>query len=172
MTYLENVTADDLRQVLAEVEGKTPTQRVLAGISYKDSVAQTTIAERYGVHRNTVRNWLERLERLAGEPFEEVVYDAHRSGRQARLTAEQREQLEATLMQPPTEAGVNAPAWTPALVQHYILDTFAVEYHIRHVRRLMTEAGLSYKTARPEYQNADPRAQEAFQNGFEKSWLI
>jgi len=65
MTYLAHITADDLRQVLAEVEGKTPTQRVLAGISYKDGVAQTTIAERYGVHRNTVRNWLERLERLA-----------------------------------------------------------------------------------------------------------
>ena len=54
MTYLANITADDLRQDLAEVEGKTPTQRVLAGISYKDGVAQTTIAERYGVHRNTV----------------------------------------------------------------------------------------------------------------------
>jgi len=37
----------------------------------------------------------------------------------------------------------------------------------------MTEAGLSYfKTARLEYQDADPRAQEAFQDGFEKGWLI
>ena len=98
MTYLANIIADDLRQVLAEVEGKTPTQRVLAGISYKDGVAQTTIAERYGVHRNTVRNWLERLERLADEPFEEVVYDAHRSGREAELTAEQQKQLEETLL--------------------------------------------------------------------------
>ena len=35
----------------------------------------------------------------------------------------------------------------------------------------MTEAGLSYKTARPEYQNADERAQEAFKEGFEKSWM-
>ena len=171
MTYLANITADDLRQVLAEVEGKTPTQRVLAGISYKDGVAQTTIAERYGVHRNTVRNWLERLERLADEPFEEVVYDAHRSGREAELTAEQQKQLEETLLQPPTEAGVDAPAWTPALVQQYITNAFAVEYHVRHIRRLMTKAGLSYKTARPEYQNADERAQEAFKEGFQKSWM-
>ena len=171
MTYLAHITADDLRQVLAEVEGKTPTQRVLAGISYKDGVAQTTIAERYGVHRNTVRNWLERLERLADEPFEEVVYDAHRSGREAELTAEQQKQLEETLLQPPTEAGVDASAWTPALVQQYVTNAFAVEYHVRHVRRLMTEAGLSYKTARPEYQNADERAQEAFKEGFEKSWM-
>ena len=54
MTYLANITADDLRQVLAEVEGKTPTQRVLAGISYKDGVAQTTIAERYATSPTSV----------------------------------------------------------------------------------------------------------------------
>ena len=60
---------------------------------------------------------------------------------------------------------------TPALVQQYITNAFAVEYHVRHVRRLMTKAGLSCTTARPEYQNADERAQEAFKEGFEKSWM-
>lgn len=43
MTYLENITADDLRQILAEVKGKTATQWVMAGIVYKDGVTQTTI---------------------------------------------------------------------------------------------------------------------------------
>ncbi len=29
-----------------------------------------------------------------------------------------------------------------------------------------------YKTVRPEYQNANPRAQETFTDGFEKSWVL
>ena len=43
MAALENVSTDDLRQVLAEVEGKTPTQRVLAGISYKDEIGRAHV---------------------------------------------------------------------------------------------------------------------------------
>ena len=173
MVALENVSTDELRQALAEVDGKKPTQRLMAAINYleDDDLTQKEVAERYGYTGGWLSRWLDRLERLADEPFEEVVYDAHRSGRKAELTAEQQKQLEETLLQPPTEAGVDAPAWTPALVQQYVTNAFAVEYHVRHVRRLMTEAGLSYKTARPEYQNADERAQEAFKEGFEKSWM-
>jgi len=46
---------------------------------------------------------------------------------------------------------------------------FDVEYCERHVRRLMSEAGLSWKTARPQYYKSDERAQEAWQEGFKKS---
>lgn len=139
MAYLENVTTDELHEVLAEVEGKRPAQRVMAGISYKDGVDQTTIARRYGVHRNTVRNWLRRLERLEEEPYEDVVYDAPRPGRPTALDDEQREHLQETLSNPPDEAGIDEPEWTPTLVQQYIDETFGVSYHVRHVRRLLDE---------------------------------
>jgi hypothetical protein len=36
----------------------------------------------------------------------------------------------------------------------------------------MTEAGLSYKTVRSENKDADPRAQQAWQEGFEKRRTI
>ena len=36
MTHLENVSTEDLRQVLAEVEGKKPTQRLMAAINWKE----------------------------------------------------------------------------------------------------------------------------------------
>ena len=42
---------------------------------------------------------------------------------------------------------------------------FGVEYCDRHVRRLLSEAGLSHKTARPEHYKSDERAQETFQDG-------
>jgi len=64
MDYLENVTVDELQEILAEVDEEKPVQRVLAGTAYKDGVEQHKIAERHDVHPNTVRNWLIRLERL------------------------------------------------------------------------------------------------------------
>ena len=50
MAALENVSTDDLRQVLAEVEGKKPTQRLMAAINYfeDDDLTQKEVAERYG----------------------------------------------------------------------------------------------------------------------------
>ena len=58
MDYLENVTVDELHEILADVDEKKPVQRVLTGIAYKDGATQKKIAERHDVHPNTVRNWL------------------------------------------------------------------------------------------------------------------
>ena len=50
MAALENVSTDDLRQILTEVEGKKPTQRLMAAINYleDDDLTQKEVAERYG----------------------------------------------------------------------------------------------------------------------------
>jgi transposase len=144
MAHLEEIAADDLRQILAEVEGKQATQRVMVGLNYKNGQTQAELAEIYGVTEKTIYNWLCRLDRLADEPVEEVVYDDDRSGRPPKLTDAEHERLEEVLLQSPTEVDYNAPAWTPALAQRYIAETFDVDYCIRQVRNLMTEAGLSY----------------------------
>ena len=161
-------------QVLTKVEGKKPTQRLMAAINYleDDALTQQDVAQRYGYTGAWLSQWLDRFERLADEPFEDVVYDEHRSGRSAELSETDREQFEAVLHESPEEAGIDAPAWTVPLARQYLIDTFDVEYCLRHVRRLMTEAGLSSKTARPKYEKADERAQEAWQDGFKKSGAI
>ena len=50
MAALETVSTDELRQVLAEVDGKKPTQRLMAAINYleDDDLTQKEVAERYG----------------------------------------------------------------------------------------------------------------------------
>ena len=67
MAALENVSTDDLRQVLAEVKGKKPTQRLMAAINYLkgDDLTQKEVAERYGYTGGWLSRWLDRLERLA-----------------------------------------------------------------------------------------------------------
>ncbi len=171
MNSLDNVSTEDLRQVLAEVEGKKPAQRLMAAINYleEDDATLEEVAERYGYTAGWLSRWLDRLERLSDEPFEEVVYDEQRSGRPSKLSDEEYERFVEALHKSPEDAGIDAPAWSVPLARHYLSEKFGVEYCERHIRRLMAEAGLSWKTARPEFYKSDERAQEAWEEGFKKS---
>jgi len=50
MATLHAATLDDLRESIAEVEGKKPTQRLMAVINYleEDDASMKQVAERYG----------------------------------------------------------------------------------------------------------------------------
>jgi len=174
MANLENISADYLRQILAEVDDGDATKRLMAAIAFKeiDELTQEGAAEMYGFSSSWSSKWFQRLERLEEEPFEQVVYDEKRDGRDPELTEQQHEQFVEALNNPPEESGIDAPAWSVPLARQYLKDEFQVEYCERHVRRLMSEAGLSWKTARPEYYKSDERAQEAWQEGFKKSATI
>jgi transposase len=171
MANLENVSADDLRHVLAKVDDGDATKRLMAAITYKevDELTQKGAAELYGFSSSWASKWFSRLERLEEEPFEEVVYDEPREGRPPELTEQEHEQFEEDLNNPPDESGIDAPAWSVPLARYYLREEFDVEYSERHVRRLMSEAGLSWKTARPEYYKSDERAKEAWEDGLKKS---
>lgn len=174
MPSLDAVTTEDLRECLAEVEGKKPTQRLMAAINYleEDDATMAEVAKRYGYTGPWLSQWLDRLDRLADEPVEQVVYDEPREGRPSELSEEEFAQFVDAIYHSPAEVGLDAPAWSVPLARHYLTEEFGVDYCDRHVRRLMSEAGLSWKTARPEYYKSDDRAQEAWQKGFKKSATI
>ena len=92
---LESVSTGHLRQVLAEVDDAAATERLMAALTYKeiDEVTQEDAAELYGYSEGWASKWFNRLERLADEPFEEVVYDEPRPGRPAELTEQEHEQF-------------------------------------------------------------------------------
>ncbi len=169
MARLENVSADELREYLDEVEQKRPALRLVVGINYKEGVTQSDLAEWYGVSRTTIHNWLNRLERLETEPFEDVIFDADRPGRPSKLTADEWDELVEILEEPPEQVGIDAPHWSPRLVQIFLQEEFDVTYSRRHIRELLHRAGLTWKTARPEYASGDERAREAFKEGFKKT---
>lgn len=174
MATLENVSADELRELLDKLHDPDAVKRVMAAIAYKeiDEMSQNDAAELFGFSSGWASKWFNRLERLEDEPVEAVVSDDPRAGRPAQLTEADREEFEAVLQEPPTAVGIDSPAWTVSLAQKYLQETYAVEYSRRHVRRLLEAAGLSWKTARPESDKADERAQKAFQEGFKKSRTI
>jgi len=157
MATLENVSVEDLRQILAEIDDADATKRLMAAITYKemDDLTQADVASLYGFSSSWASKWFNRLERLADEPFESVVYDEPREGRPSELSNEEYDQFVEALHDSPKKAGVDAPAWSVPLARHYLFEEFGVEYYERHVRRLMSEAGLSWKTARPKFYKSE-----------------
>jgi len=165
--HLDEISVDELQDALDNVDGKKPTQRLLAAIAYKNGVTQTELAEWYGVERRTIYGWLTRLE--TDEPLEQAVRDDKRTGRKRKLSEKQQEEFEQTVHESPEEVGIDAPAWTPALAQQFLEETYDVEYSIPSCRRLLKEAGLSYQKPRRSAAEADETEQEAFHDELKKT---
>lgn len=174
MGNLDEVSTNRLREVLDEVDDAATAQRVMAAITYKEmeELTQKEVANMYGFSEGWASKWFNRLGQLADEPYEDVVADKPRSGRPEKLSDEQRAQFEAVLQDAPVEVGIDAPAWTVALARKYLSDEFDVDYSKRHIRQLMKDAGLSWKTPRPKFDKSDERAREAWEEGFKKSRTI
>ena len=84
MDHLDEISVEELHDALDNVEGKKPAQRLLAAIAYKNGVTQTELAERHNTGRRTIYSWLKRLD--TDESLEQAVTDAHRSGRNRKLS--------------------------------------------------------------------------------------
>jgi len=167
MNHLDDISVEELQDALDNVEKNKPTQRLLAAIAYKNGVTQTELAEWHDTGRRTIYSWLMRLD--TGEPLEQAVSDGHRSGRKRKLSEPQQEEFERTVHEAPEEIGIDAPAWTPALVQQFLDDTYDVKYSIPSCRRLLKEAGLSYQKPRRNAAEADEDDQEEFRDELKKS---
>ncbi len=167
MEHLDEISVEELQDALDNVDGKKPTQRLLAAIAYKNGVTQTELSEWYDVQRRTIYSWLTRLD--TDESLERAVSDDKRTGRKRKLSESQQEKFEETVHEPPEEVGIDAPAWTPALAQEYLEETYGVEYSIPSCRRLLKEAGLSYQKPRRSAAEADDNEQEAFHEKLKKS---
>ncbi len=167
MDHLDEISVEELQDALGNVEGKKPTQRLLAAIAYKNGVTQTELAEWYGVQRRTIYSWLKRLD--TDESLEQAVTDAHRSGRKRKLSEKEQQEFEETVHESPEKVGVDAPAWTTALVQRYLDETYDVEYSVPSCRRLLKEAGLSYQKPRRTAAESDADERETFREEPKKS---
>lgn len=143
MDHLDDIAADDLRDALERVDGRTPALRIVAAIAHRNGVSQTELAEWFGVERKTIYNWLRRFD---DAPLAEAARDADRLGRPTKLTPEQRRRAMEAFRADPEEVGYDAAEWTPAEVAAYVRDRFGVAYSESSCRRLLreTESGKEF----------------------------
>lgn len=153
MARLPDVSTADLHQQLDVIDEKVPAQRVLAAIAYKQGESVGQLADRHAVTRQTIRNWLDRFRE---QPIHRAPFDDDRSGRPAKLGDAEREQFFDDLQSSPEAAGYDREVWVPVLAADHLESTYGVSYSLRHVRRLMHEASLSWQTGRLRHTDTDP----------------
>ena len=163
---IPNLTKGRVREQLTDETDPKAIKRLTVAREYLEGLFPADIEEKYGWNRQTIYNWLDRFEERG---FEAALYDDSRPGRPPELNDEQFEQFAATVHDPPQEVGYDEPAWSPALAQQYLLETFDIAFSRRHIRRLMHEAGVSPKRPRPHPASADEDERKEFETTVEKS---
>lgn len=164
---LSDTETEDLVDQLAEQpdEGQA-VMRLVAAREYKAGLSPAQIEDKYGWSEGTVYHWLGYFEERGDDA---ALVDKPRSGRPRKLTDEQYEQFIDELQESPQEFGYDHQAWFPLLAHHYLRSEYDVEYSLRHIRRLLNEAELSWRTARPRHHKADPEEEVEFQETVEKN---
>ena len=166
MGRVHHLSLDELHEQLDRTEGNVPTQRVLAAIGRKQGATLEDLAERHNVAEKTIWNW---LDRFADRPLKEAPYDDERSGRPAKLSDEAKADFLADLQHSPEELGYHRHSWYPVLAHHHLQEEYGVEYSLRHVYRLLDEAGLTYRSARPQHYRTDPEDKTEFRDTVQKN---
>jgi transposase len=164
---LSDTETEDLVDQLAEQpdEGQA-VMRLVAAREYKAGLSPAQIEDKYGWSEGTVYHWLGYFEKRGDDA---ALVDKPRSGRPRKLTDEQYEQFIDELQESPQEFGYDHQAWFPLLAHHYLRSEYDVEYSLRHIRRLLNEAELSWRTARPRHHKADSEEEVEFQETVEKN---
>jgi len=102
------------------------------------------IAERIGVCKQTIYNWLHAfvLDRYDSLPTRRPP------GRPAKLTAAQRQRLCELIDGGPEAAGYRTGCWNSALIQDLIQREFQRCYNVHYLAELLRHLGYSYQKAR------------------------
>lgn len=105
---------------------------------FDTDLSNAEIGRRLGVSRPTISQWRTRYRRDGADALQLSA-----PGPDARLNAEQREQLAVALLQGPQAHGYPSQLWTLERIAALIEKRTGVHYHPGHVWRLLQQMGGS-----------------------------
>lgn len=113
------------------------------------------VARLFGDSPRTLANWVRRFDRqgLAG------LAEGNHSGRPARLSAEQLEEVRQWVRQPPAAAGLEANLWDGKSLSACVRQRYGIPLGVRQCQRLFRLVDTRYRLRRPLVAKADPQAQ-------------
>ena len=110
-------------------------QRRIAGAKLlKQGLSQAEVARRLNVSRESVRRWKNQIQAHGSI---QALKKAGRAGRKSKLDQTQIGKLNAILRAGPAKAGFPSGPWTLARIAKIIRKEFGVQYHPRHVARIL-----------------------------------
>ena len=113
------------------------------------------VASLFGDSPRTLVNWVRRFDGkgLAG------LAEGNHSGRPARLSADQLEEVRSLVRQAPTAAEVDANLWDGKTLRVCLQKRYDVQMSVRQCQRLFRLVDTRYRLRRPLVAKADPQRQ-------------
>jgi transposase len=114
-------------------------------------------ADVLGDSARSVEYWVHRFERdgFGG------LSDGERSGRPARLSQANRDQVEKALRGCPSDFGLVGQLWDGPLLSAFLKQQLGVTLQVRQCQRLFRQMGFRLRKPRPQVASADPQVQAA-----------
>lgn len=144
--------------VLTEIEltkEQKEQRRMLAAKDLEAGMSQADVARKYGVDNSNVSRW----DKARKENGLEGLRSTTSSGRPSKIGPDEKEELVEILKKGATESGFQTDVWTGKRVSKLIKDRFKVEYHFKHMPKLLRRLGFRQikPKRKPHEQNEEAR---------------
>jgi transposase len=154
----EDYSAEELRGLARRSKDVNQSRRLLSLAAVRDGMDRGSAAKIGGMDRQTLRDWVHRFN--AGGP--EGLIDNWTEGPKPRLSAAQLTELASLVEAGPDRERDGVVRWRRVDLKRVIAERFGVDFHARHVGKLLKQLGFSHMSARPRHPAQDERIVEAF----------
>lgn len=151
-------TSAELRSAASKSSEAAQVRRLLALALVLDGDARTGAAERSGMDRQTLRDWVHRY----NDAGIDGLISRRNSGRAPLLTDGQKAELKALVIAGPDPERDTVVRWRCVDLREQIAGRFSVVVHESTVGTWLRELGLTRLQPRPFHPKKDAAAQEAF----------
>ena len=108
---------------------------------HRKKIPVEDIADSFGVTRQAVYRWLNKEKEIGKRSLKSTKSP----GPEFYLTEKQLKKLLSSIRKPASEFGYQTDLWSGPRVRHLIKHKFKIEYHPKHMPRLMKNLGLELK---------------------------
>jgi transposase len=150
--------AAELRSFAAKSKDGAQVRRLLAIALVLDGCTRTEAAERSGMERQTLRDWVHRY----NDEGIEGLKSRSAPGRSSALSEEQMAELKGLVIKGPDPATDNVVRWRCVDLREQVARRFSVEVHEGTIGKWLRQLGLTRLQPRPFHPKKDAEAQEAF----------
>ena len=154
----EDYSAEELRALARRSKDVNQSRRLLSLAAVRDGMDRGSAARMGGMDRQTLRDWVHRFN--AGGP--DGLTDNWTEGPKPRLSAAQLAELASLVEAGPDRETDGVVRWRRVDLKRVIAERFGVDFHARHVGKLLKKLGFSHMSARPRHPAQDERIVEAF----------
>lgn len=151
-------SAADLRRLARGSRDVAQARRLLAIALVMEGRSRTDAATAAGMDRQSLRDWVHRFN--AEGP--DGLRDKPRSGRPARLSEEQLQELDAIVATGPDLETDGVVRWRCVDLQRVIAAKYNVVLGERSVGRILNDRRFRHVSVRPQHPKSDPAAQDLF----------